>query len=124
MAHQRHNPSALHDPKISIVIPVYNEKSTIDEILRRVLDTEVRKEVIIIDDCSTDGTRQILENMAARQANGEASATAQDGDDQIELLGLRFFFQTTNQGKGAALRLGFEDLTRDIVLVVVAILEN
>jgi glycosyltransferase involved in cell wall biosynthesis len=69
MAHQRHNPSALRDPKVSIVIPVYNEKSTIDEILRRVLDTEVRKEVIIIDDCSTDGTRQILENMAASRTD-------------------------------------------------------
>ncbi len=69
MAHQRHNPSALHDPKVSIVIPVYNEKSTIDEILRRVVDTEVRKEVIIIDDCSTDGTRQILENMAASRTD-------------------------------------------------------
>ena len=46
MAHQRHNPSALHNPKVSIVIPVYNEKGTIDEILRRVLDTEVRKEEI------------------------------------------------------------------------------
>jgi len=70
---------------------VYNEKSTIDEIVRRVLDTSVRKEVIIIDDCSTDGTRQILENMAARQANGEASAPAQDGGDQVELRDLRFF---------------------------------
>ena len=69
MAHQRRNPSALHDPKVSIVIPVYNEKSTIDEILRRVLDTEVRKEVISIDDCSTDGTRQILENMAASRTD-------------------------------------------------------
>jgi glycosyltransferase involved in cell wall biosynthesis len=68
MARQRHNPSALDNPKISIVIPVYNEKATIDEILRRVLDTEIRKEVIVVDDCSTDGTRQILENMAARQA--------------------------------------------------------
>ena len=43
MASQRHNPSALHDPKVSIVIPVYNEKTTIDEILRRVVDIEIRK---------------------------------------------------------------------------------
>ena len=57
-------------PEIELIIPVYNEKNTIDEILRRVLDTEPRKEVIVVDDCSTDGTRQILENMAARQANG------------------------------------------------------
>ena len=123
MAHKRHNPSALDNPKVSIVIPVYNEKSTIDEILRRVLDTPVRKEVIIVDDCSTDGTRQILENMAARQANGEASAPAQDGGDQVELRDLRFFFQTPNQGKGAALRRGFAQVTGDIVLVQDADLE-
>jgi glycosyltransferase involved in cell wall biosynthesis len=123
MAHQRHNPSALHDPKVSIVIPVYNEKSTIDEILRRVLDTAIRKEVIIVDDCSTDGTRQMLENMAARQANGEAGAPAQDGDEQIELRDLRFFFQTPNQGKGAALRHGFAQATGEIVLVQDADLE-
>src|SRR5258707_6743307 len=117
MARQRHNPSALHDPKVSIVIPVYNEKNTIDEILRRVLDTEIRKEVIIVDDCSTDGTRQILENMAARQANGEATAPAQDGNDAIELRDLRFFFQAPNQGKGAALRRGFAQATGEIVVV-------
>src|SRR5438045_9065707 len=104
MAHQRHNPSALHDPKVSIVIPVYNEKTTIDEILRRVLDTEIRKEVIVVDDCSTDGTRQILENMAARQANGEAFAPAQDGSDQIALQDVTFFSQTPNPRKGQALQ--------------------
>src|SRR6266403_1237416 len=123
MAHQRRNPSALHDPKVSIVIPVYNEKSTIDEILRRVLDTEVRKEVIIVDDCSTDGTRQILENMAARQANGDEFAPAQDGSDKIELRNLKFFFQAPNQGKGAALRRGFAQATGEIVLVQDADLE-
>jgi len=123
MAHRRHNPSALQDPKVSIVIPVYNEKATIDEILRRVLDTEIRKEVIIVDDCSTDGTRQILENMAARQANGDAFASAQDGNDSIELKDLRFFFQAPNQGKGAALRLGFAQVTGEIVLVQDADLE-
>src|SRR3989449_3727366 len=123
MAHQRRNPSALHDPKVSIVIPVYNEKSTIDEILRRVLDAEVRKEVIIVDDCSTDGTRQILENMAARQANGDEFAPAQDGSDKIEVRNLRFFFQAPNQGKGAALRRGFAQATGEIVLVQDADLE-
>src|SRR5205823_753780 len=116
-------PSALHDPKMSIVIRVYNEKTTIDEILRRVLDIEIRKEVVVVDDCSTDGTRQILENMAARQAKCEAVSAAQDGSDQIALQDLKFFFQTPNQGKGAALRRGFEQVTGEIVLVQDADLE-
>jgi glycosyltransferase involved in cell wall biosynthesis len=123
VAHRRHNPSALNDPKVSVVIPVYNEKSTIDEILRRVLDTEMRKEVIVVDDCSTDGTRQILENMAARQANGDKTAPPQDGGDAIELGDLRFSFQTPNQGKGAALRCGFAQATGEIILVQDADLE-
>src|SRR2546427_3491774 len=89
MAHQRHNPSALHDPKVSIVIPVYNEKSTIDEILRRGLDAEGRKEVIIVDDCSTGGTRQILEKNAARPGDGEEISPAPDGSGKNEVRELR-----------------------------------
>jgi glycosyltransferase involved in cell wall biosynthesis len=123
MAIQRRNPAALHDPKISIVIPVYNEKATIDEILRRVLEAELRKEVIVVDDSSTDGTREILEVMAALQAKGERSAPAQDGEDAIPLADLRFLFQSFNQGKGAALRRGFAEVTGDIVLVQDADLE-
>src|ERR1700733_2873183 len=123
MARQRYSPSALIDPKVSVVIPVYNKKETIDEILRRVMDTEPRKEVIVVDDCSTDGTRQRLQAMAALQAKGEATAPARDGADGIPLRDLRFFFQERNQGKGAALRRGFAQVTGDIVLVQDADLE-
>ena len=63
-------------------------------VMRRVLDAEMRKQVLIVDDCSTDGTRQILQNMAARQANNETSVEAQDGGEPIRLRDLRFFFQT------------------------------
>jgi glycosyltransferase involved in cell wall biosynthesis len=123
MTPQRRNPQALQDPKLSVVIPVYNEKATIEEILRRVQDTEIRKEILLVDDCSKDGTRQILENLAKLQAGEETTALAQDGGDPIPLQGVRILFQEKNQGKGAALRRGFAEATGDIVLVQDADLE-
>ncbi len=123
MTAPRYNPAALIDPTVSVVIPVYNEKSTIEEILRRVLETPQRKEVLVVDDCSTDGTRQILEKMQARQAQGAAAVEAQDGREAIPLQNLRFFFQEKNQGKGAALRRGFGEARGEIVLVQDADLE-
>jgi glycosyltransferase involved in cell wall biosynthesis len=123
MSAYRRNPQALNDPKLSVIIPVYNEKATIEEILRRVQDTKIRKEIVLVDDCSTDGTRQILENIVKRQANGEPSASAQDGGDPIPLSSIRVFFQEMNQGKGAALRRGFSEALGDIVLVQDADLE-
>ena len=123
MTHTRRNPSQLIDPRVSVVIPVYNEKSTICEILRRVEETDMRKEIVVVDDCSKDGTREILQTLAERQGRGESQAPANDGEDPIELRNIRFFFQEQNQGKGAALRQGFAVASGDIVLVQDADLE-
>src|ERR1700752_1112732 len=113
----RRHPPGLDNPKVSVVIPVYNEKNTIEEILRRVLDATVRREVIIVDDCSTDGTRQMLENVAACQARGETEIATTDGGFPITLGDLRIFFQEKNCGNGAALKRGFAEATGDVVIV-------
>jgi glycosyltransferase involved in cell wall biosynthesis len=123
MLPSRRNAGALLDPKLSVVIPVYNEKDTIFEILRRVLETSMRKEVVVVDDCSKDGTRETLRAMVEAQNNGDTYVPSNDGGDPIDLSEIRFFFQGVNQGKGAALRRGFAVATGDIVLVQDADLE-
>jgi glycosyltransferase involved in cell wall biosynthesis len=91
--------------KLSIVIPVYNEKDTIHDIISRVqaVDTGMDKEIIIVDDFSQDGTRQILEGL--KEPN------------------LRIFYHEKNKGKGSALQTGFSKASGDIVLVQDADLE-
>ena len=80
--------------KLSIVIPVYNEKRWVSELLERVLAADpsgLEKELVVVDDCSTDGTKEILEDHARREP-------------QIKLVR-----QDKNRGKGAALRRGFAE---------------
>jgi glycosyltransferase involved in cell wall biosynthesis len=76
--------------KLSIVVPVYNEKGTICEILQRIEKTPFSKEIIVIDDSSTDGTREILQEL----------------DQAHKVPSVRVLFHAVNQGKGAALRTG------------------
>jgi len=87
-----------------VVIPVYNEKATILEIIDRVLAQPEVDEIVLVDDFSTDGTRDILR--------------AQEGRDKIKVL-----FHARNQGKGAALRTAFGAATKDLVLIQDADLE-
>ncbi len=91
--------------KLSIIIPVYNEKNTVDKIIRQVLNVELEmeKEIILIDDGSTDGTREILEN--------------------LEYPNVKVKLHEKNQGKGAALRTGFSIATGDFVIIQDADLE-
>jgi glycosyltransferase involved in cell wall biosynthesis len=89
--------------KISVVIPVYNESSTITQLIARVKNVPLDKEIIVVDDCSTDGTTEVLKNLS---------------DSSVRLL-----FHEKNQGKGAALRTGFSQVRGDIVIIQDADLE-
>jgi glycosyltransferase involved in cell wall biosynthesis len=108
--------------KLSVVIPVYNEREFIEEVLMRVQSTPFDKEIIVVDDGSTDGTRALLQGLHAAQANGRQTAILSDGRE-LPLSGIQLLFQEQNRGKGAALRRGFQVISGDIVLVQDADLE-
>ena len=90
--------------KLSIVIPVYNEAKTIQGLISRVMETRDPKEIIIVDDCSTDGTGDKLKEL-----------------EQIK--DIKILYHEKNQGKGAALRTGFSAVSGDIVIIQDADLE-
>ncbi len=114
---------ALDHPRITVVMPVYNERQYIEEIIRRVQDTEIVSELIIVDDGSTDGTREWLLTMTALKAHGESDTEILDGHARLRFDNVRFLFHTKNCGKGAALQWGFAEATGDIVIVQDADLE-
>lgn len=89
----------------SIIIPVYNEAATIEEIVRLVMQVEIESEIIIVDDASTDGTREKLAKLGPQREN------------------IRVFYQDRNRGKGAALRRGFSEARGDIIIIQDADLE-
>jgi glycosyltransferase involved in cell wall biosynthesis len=109
--------------KISIVIPVYNERAFIEEVLLRVQASPVDKEIVIVDDNSTDGTRALLEELEKIRSEGASEAIVQNGKSHLSLQNIQFLFQPQNRGKGAALRRGFEAAGGDVVLVQDADLE-
>ncbi|MGI9077944.1 MAG: glycosyltransferase family 2 protein [Gemmatimonadaceae bacterium] len=90
--------------KLSVIIPVYNEVATLASIVRRVQAVALEKEIIIVDDCSTDGTTDVVRQLAAHSD-------------------VRALYHQNNQGKGAALRTGFAAATGDVVIVQDADLE-
>jgi glycosyltransferase involved in cell wall biosynthesis len=94
----------LTNPLLSVVMPVFNERATISEIIARVLAVPIRTELIVIDDGSTDGTREILADLARERP-------------------FTLVLQPSNRGKGAALRRGFQEVTGDLVVIQDADLE-
>ncbi|MHC5076586.1 MAG: glycosyltransferase family 2 protein [Planctomycetota bacterium] len=89
--------------KLSVIIPVYNENTTIKKIINMVNEVDVKKEVIVVDDGSDDGTKEILRN--------------------IKMNSLKTVFHERNRGKGAAIRTGLKYVTGDIVIIQDADLE-
>ena len=108
---------------VSIVIPVYNERAYIEQVLVRVQAVDLEKEILVIDDGSTDGTRELLHDLEQAQAVGQREVSVQNGKAQLPLENIHFIFQDRNQGKGAALRRGFEMANGDVILVQDADLE-
>jgi glycosyltransferase involved in cell wall biosynthesis len=98
--------------KLSVVVPVFNEAGTVEELLRRVQNVRFPKEIVVVDDGSTDGTREILSRLdtAARQATGSENS-------------FQVIYQPYNRGKGAAVRAGLERVTGDVVIIQDADLE-
>jgi glycosyltransferase involved in cell wall biosynthesis len=108
---------------VSVIIPVYNERAYIEEILLRVQAVHLEKEVVVIDDGSTDGTRELLRDLEKMQAAGQPEVPVHNGRSLLSLENIRFVFQDRNCGKGAALRRGFEMAHGEILLVQDADLE-
>jgi glycosyltransferase involved in cell wall biosynthesis len=98
--------------RLSVLIPVYNEVKTLEEIVRRVKSVRLPKEIIVIDDASTDGSRELLQRLQAE------SRPFGDDFNRIKVL-----FQSVNQGKGAAIRSGIARVEGDIVIIQDADLE-
>ena len=107
----------MNEPKskLSVVMPIYNERATVEQILERVKAVEIAKEIILVDDGSTDGTRELLQTLA--------QTYSQTSSYPLSMNGIKVVFQEKNQGKGAALRRGFQEAQGEIVLVQDADLE-
>jgi len=100
----RFRPGPLADPLLSVVMPVFNELATVEEIVTRVLGVNKRIELIAVDDASTDGSRELLQELSRKH-------------------GFKLLLQERNQGKGAAVRRGIDAAGGDVIVIQDADLE-
>jgi len=98
---------------LSVLMPVYNECATLEEILERVLAVPVEKEIIVVDNCSTDGSRELMQEWIA---SGKAGTAGSD-------LTLRVIFQDQNRGKGSSVRRALDEARGEWVIIQDADLE-
>jgi len=105
---------------LSVVIPVYNERETLLDLLERVKAVPIRKEIILVDDCSRDGTRELLKKLEDEQRSREIASM---GEARRETNRLTIIYHEVNQGKGGAVKTGFGAARGDIVLIQDADLE-
>lgn len=104
-------------PTLSVVIPVYNERRTIEELLWRVQEVGIDKELIVVDDGSTDGTAALLRELDDAIRRGVPAVTLPTTSRRLPVANLTICLQPVNRGKGAALRRGF-DLARGRIVIV------
>ena len=111
------------NPRLSVVVPVFNERATIHEILLRIQAVDLEKEILVVDDGSTDGSKEFLTELATQADSNSAAMTLPEARRQLRIDNIRVFFQDRNRGKGAALRRVFEEARGNIVIVQDADLE-